>query len=77
MKIELDLPQVPDGWRSVGIKITKNGQARINYNGNFEILEGSSGYGHYLAISLGYMCSKDLSVEAMRAEAKQLLGVKV
>jgi hypothetical protein len=41
-----------------------------------EVLAEQIQKGFIMAISLGYLCSKDLSVEAMRAEAKQLLGVK-
>ena len=38
MKIELDLPQVPEGWRFVGYQVPKKGQAVATHCGQFEKL---------------------------------------
>lgn len=48
MKIELDLPQVPDGWRCLGFKMPKKGQGYCGPNGVFSISEIDHSFYRYV-----------------------------
>ena len=49
MKIELDLPQVPEGWRCIGYSVPEEGQGMITGRGDFVICnrENNSTYKTY------------------------------
>jgi hypothetical protein len=100
MKIELDFPQVPEGWRFVGIEKPKKGHGGAMSELNafidkyileleqirdevktfkehaVEVLAGEMQKKYVGMMSLGYIHKGDLDMETMRAEAKQLLGVR-
>ena len=48
MKIELDLPQVTEGWRCIGFKMPKKGQGYCGPNGEFSISEIDNSFYKYI-----------------------------
>ena len=71
MKIELDLPQVPEGWRFVGYQVPDYKQGIIGTTGEFEVVNYNTCEEHYLTFE---RIEPEIDVELERARKKFPVG---